>query len=41
VSLVSIHYLIESGIERPFNRLGHALAAAGRERTAVVTTTTT
>lgn len=38
VSLAFSYYLIEPRIERPFNRLGHALASAGGAPKAVVTT---
>ncbi|KRR24752.1 acyltransferase [Bradyrhizobium lablabi] len=38
VSLAFSYYLIEPRIERPFNRLGHALASAGSAPKAVVTT---
>jgi peptidoglycan/LPS O-acetylase OafA/YrhL len=37
VSLAFSYYLIEPRIERPFNRLGHALASAGSAPKAVVT----
>ena len=38
VSLAFSYYLIEPRIERRFNRLGHALASAGRAPKAVLTT---
>jgi exopolysaccharide production protein ExoZ len=38
VSLAFSYYLVEPLIERRFNRLGHALASAGRAPKAVVTT---
>jgi exopolysaccharide production protein ExoZ len=38
-SLAFSYYLIEPRIERHFNRLGHALAAAGRETKPIVATT--
>jgi exopolysaccharide production protein ExoZ len=37
MSLAFSYYMIEPRIERPFNRLGHALASAGGAPKAVVT----